>query len=225
MRRRRGEVREVEQREGGGNRGRRKRVVRREASSRWCWVTQRWYHHSHIPWVFGHHHGGAWTHLPPSPDGRTFWMCMCVCLCLALCVCVCRDKGSCSGISLVTKQHVAVGYAQNAEWTCLIEEGGPHSGQHGMDVLLRFHCGSESPVSPSPPWLLMFVSSKRPIFAIFIALVFSCILFFSALIHLMPDVFRMCQRGLCWPLALIGQSLSLSFTICSVLCVCKPVLK
>lgn len=39
-----------------------------EASFHWCWVTyQR--DHSCIPWVFGNN-GGAWTHLPSSPNGR-----------------------------------------------------------------------------------------------------------------------------------------------------------
>lgn len=54
---------------GGGvtEEGDRDRAVRREASSHWCWVTyQR--DHSCIPWFFGNN-GGAWTHLPSSPNG------------------------------------------------------------------------------------------------------------------------------------------------------------
>lgn len=48
-----------------------------EASFHWCWVTyQR--DHSCIPWVFGNN-GGAWTHLPSSPNGRASApMCVCV---------------------------------------------------------------------------------------------------------------------------------------------------
>lgn len=61
----------------GGWRGRRKRLMRRETLSHWCWLTQQ-RHHSHIPWVCAHH-GGAWTHLSPSPDGRTYCVWVLVC--------------------------------------------------------------------------------------------------------------------------------------------------
>lgn len=66
-----------------GKRGqRRKRLMRRDTSAPWCWVTQQ-RHPSYISWVCAFHHGGAWTHLSPSSDGRAcgvcVWSCKCVC--------------------------------------------------------------------------------------------------------------------------------------------------
>lgn len=93
-------------------------------------------------------------------------VCVCVCVpCLA--VYVHRQWDPAPVSPRFTKQHVAVGLARNAEWTCSIVEPGEAGrgrggGVHkvaGVNVLLRGHCGSESPVSPSPS--LQSVVPKR----------------------------------------------------------------
>lgn len=124
-----------------GKRGqRRKRLMRRDTSAHWCWVTQQ-RHPSYISWVCAFHHGRAWTHLSPSSDGRTCRVCVWSCMCVFACAWVQR--------SIMWPYH----YIQNAACTCLIWEECPYF------LIHLWHLDRLSPpfFSFFPPALIRFV--------------------------------------------------------------------